>query len=349
MSRTSTSPSMLDGIGRPRRKSTWLRAAPFVLLTLALACGGGPTKPAGTTEGDPTSPPPTETPDTLPPPTPPPPDPGGPNPPPGPVTHVGLAFGPAQMPPGRFSEFSATLYTATDPDTLILALEMARRANTRLFLSLTGNQRNFQSSNGGFDIAKWKQRVDRFRGLDLGPYIAEETIVGHILLDEPWDNTNWNGRPVSLPDVEEIARYSKEIWPSMLTVIRTKYDYLEGYEYPHLDAVRTQYHSRYGPIDDYMAAHLESARSLGLAMIGGVNLLNGGAKNNGSPGRREGQFAMTADEIRSWGRQVLTNPNICAFLMYQYDSVYLARPDIQAALAELSEIARDIPKRACRS
>ena len=57
---------------------------------------------------------------------------------------------------------------------------------------------------------------------------------------------------------------------------------------------------------------------------------------------------MNADELRSWGRRVLTGPYICSFLMYQYDSTYLARPDIQAAMAELSEIARNIPKRDCR-
>jgi hypothetical protein len=107
-------------------------------------------------------------------------------------------------------------------------------------------------------------------------------------------------------------------------------------------------HSRFGSIDQFIAAHSRPSRSLGLAMIGGLNVLNGGSKTSGIPGRREGKFAMSADELRSWGRRFLTDPDICGFLMYQYDSVYLARPDIQAALAELGEIARDIPKKDCR-
>ena len=101
------------------------------------------------------------------------------------------------MPPERFADFSATTYTATDPDTLMRDLETARRANVRLFISFTGNQKNFQTSSGGFDMAKWKQRMDRFRGLDLAPYIEEETIAGHLLLDEPYDKINWHGKPVS--------------------------------------------------------------------------------------------------------------------------------------------------------
>ena len=221
---------------------------------------------------------------------------------------MGLAFGPAHMPPERFSEFSATVYTATDPDTLMLDLETARRANARLYIGFTGNQANFQNSSGGFDMAKWKQRVDRFRGLDLTPYIAEETIVGHLLLDEPYDKTNWNGNPVSLPDIEALAAYSKEIWPSMVTAIRTHYDYLEGYEYPHLDAVRTQYHSRFGPIDDFIAAHIAVSRSLGQAMIGGLNILNGGSKTSGIPGEREGKFAMRCRRAQVLGAQVPDRP-----------------------------------------
>jgi hypothetical protein len=341
----------------------WLRRGPFVLLMLTLACSSGPTKLVGSPgDEDPTTPPtgPPDSPredstpgDTLPPadPTPPPPDSPAPDPPLGPVSHVGLAFGPAQMPMERFSEFSATTYTATDPDTLARDLEAARRANARLFISFTGNKENFQDSSGGFDMAKWKQRVDRFRGLDLAPYIEEETIAGHLLLDEPYDKTNWNGKTVSQQDIEELARYSKEVWPSMVTVLRTHYDYLQGYQYPHLDAVRIQYHSRFlrfGSLDDYIAAHIEVARSLGQAMIGGVNVLDGGSNASGIPGNREGQFAMSADELRSWGGRFLRDPYICSFIMYQYDSAYLARPDIQAALAQLSEVARSIPKKACR-
>jgi hypothetical protein len=261
---------------------------------------------------------------------------------------VGLAFGPARMPSEQFAEFSATSFTVNDADTLIRVLDAARRANARLFISFTGNQENFQDSAGGFDIAKWKQRVDRFRRVDLTPYIADETIAGHLLLDEPYDKSNWNGKPVSQQDIEELARYSKEIWPSMVTVLRTHYDYLEGSQYPHLDAVRIQYHSRFGSLDDYIAAHVAVAKSLGQAVIGGVNLLDGGTEASGIPGKREGKFAMSAQELRSWGRRFLTDPNICAFIMYQYDSAYLARPDIQAAMAELSEVARSIPKKACR-
>jgi len=260
---------------------------------------------------------------------------------------VGLPFGPAQLPPEHFAEFSGTVYTASAPDRLIRDLEGARRAGARLFISFTGNEQHLRDSNG-FSLAKWEQRVDNFRGVDLTPYIADGTIVGHLLLDEPQDPTNWSGKRVSQAQIEEIAKYSKQVWPSMLTVIRAYPDYLQGYQYPHLDAIRLHYVDRFGPIEDFIAAQVQGARALGLGLVGGLNVLNGGSKESGIPGRRAGKNAMSADEVRSWGGRFLSEPYICGFLMYEYDSTYFSRPDIQAAMSDLSQMARSLPEKSCR-
>jgi hypothetical protein len=329
-------------------KTMRVRVSLFVLLVLApAACGpSGPVDPAiATPEGEDSTPPPPTTPDTtdssgtdstVPPPSPPP-----------PVSHEGLPFGPAQLPAEHFAEFSGTVYTATDPDTLIRDLEAARRTGTRLFISFAGSE-EFNRDSNGFSLTKWKQRVDRFRGLDLTAYIADGTIVAHFIMDEPQDPTNWNGKLVSQAQIEEIAKYSKEIWPSMLTMIRAKPDYLAGYQYPHLDAIRTHYLDRFAPLDEFIAAQVQGAKALGVGLVGGLNVLNGGSKESGIPGQRAGKNAMSADEIRSWGGRFLSEPYLCGFLMYEYDSTYFSRPDIQAAVADLAEMARSLPNRSCR-
>jgi hypothetical protein len=277
----------------------------------------------------------------------PPPDSTVPTAPPGAVSHVGLPFGPAQLPPAHFAEFSGTVYTATTPDKLIRDLEVARRSSARLFISFAGSE-EFNRDSNGFSIAKWEQRVDRFRGLDLTPYIDDGTIVAHFILDEPQDPTNWNGKQVSQATIEEIAKYSKQIWPTMLTIIRAFPDYLKGYQYPHLDAIRLQYLDRFAPLEDFIAAQVQGAKALGVGLVGGLNVLNGGSKQSGIPGRRAGKNAMSAEEIRSWGGRFLSEPYICGFLMYEYDSTYFSRPDIQAAVADLSQMARSLPEKACR-
>jgi hypothetical protein len=193
----------------------------------------------------------------------------------------------------------------------------------------------------------WKERVDRFRGVDLTSYIADGTIIGHFLMDEPEDRSNWNGRVVPQAMIEEMANYSKQLWPTMVTMVRTHAYYLEGHQYPHLDATRVHYLDRFSPIDSFINANVDGAKALGLALVGGLNVLNGGSKTSGIPGKWAGKFAMNADEIRAWGTRFLSE-DICAFILWEYDSTYLARPEIREALAELAQIARSLPKRECR-
>ncbi len=360
------------------RKSTWLRASLLLLLVFRLgACDstgpstsadtsvpppgtpgpvGGDSLPGPTPDSVPTLP---ETPDSVPAPpdsseTPipgpdslaPPPDTTPPTDPPAPV-HTGLPLGPAHVPPGHFADFSGTNITPGFPDSLLPLLEAARRADMRVFISFTGGGQHSLDSTG-FNIGKWKERIDRYREIDLTPYLADGTIIGHFLMDEPNDRRNWSGHQVSQADIAEMARYSKEVWPSMVTMIRAFPDFLEGHEYPSLDAIRIQYVPRFGPIDAFINNQVQGAKALGVAVVGGLNLLNGGSGESGIPGRREGKYAMSADEIRDWGSRWLAEPYICAFLMYYYDSAYQSRPDIQAALSELSEKARDLPKKECR-
>jgi hypothetical protein len=260
---------------------------------------------------------------------------------------VGVPFGPAHVPPERFADFSGTLYTATNPDTLLRDLAKARLAGARLTISFTGNEQYLRDQNG-FSIAKWEQRVDRFRGVDLTSYIDDGTIIGHFIMDEPQDPSNWSGKRVTQAQIEEIAKYSKQVWPTMLTVIRSFPDYLEGYQYPHLDALQVNYLNKFGSIDDFVAAQVQGAKSLGLALVGGLNVLNGGAPTSGIPGEAEGKYGMNGDEIRSWGGKYLSDPYVCAFVVWEYDPEYLSRPDIKAAFADLSQVARSHPEKTCR-
>ena len=362
---------MMSDAGRnnsstPRRPATGrLRAGLHLFLALALtSCGSGPVNPDDGNLGTdgpngpplqpidsvPPVPPPIDT--TLPPPPPdtvPPPDTLTPPPPgtPVPPTFEGLAFGFAQTPVASFGEYSATVINANDTTKLRSDLESARRTNTRLFISFTGNEENLRSGTG-FDIGKWKARTDRFRGVDLTPYIAEGTIMGNYVMDEPEDKANWNDTRVPPAVVEEIAAYSKGIWPTMPTMVRAPAGYLAGQQYSALDATRVQYLDRFGAIDSFIPANIKGAEQLGLALIGGLNVLNGGTGESGIPGRKEGKWAMGPEEIRRFGKLFLAEPYICAFLIFEYDSTYLARPGIRDALAELAGIARARPKKECR-
>jgi hypothetical protein len=265
-----------------------------------------------------------------------------------------LPFGPTHIPPERFGgtyggSFNGTQISAVldnGADCLIPYLEAARQAHMRVFINLTGNEQFLRDANG-FSLTKWKTRVDRFRGDSIEPYIADGTILAHLLVDEPNDKGNWSGKTVPLPDIEEMARYSKEIWPDMATYIRTKPDFLIGYSYPDLDALWFHYLPRFGPIDQFITEWYGQAHALGLVVIGGLNILNGGDPSTGIPGKEPGRFAMSPDMIRSFGEKLLEQPGQCAFLLWEWQDALLARPDIKAAIDELGAKARAYPAASC--
>jgi hypothetical protein len=169
-------------------------------------------------------------------------------------------------------------------------------------------------------------------------------------MDEPSDVTNWGGTQVKPAEIEEMARYSKEIWPTMAVIIRAWPKYLKGYQYQYLDAAWAQYHSRFGPIEPFIANNVRDAKEIGLALVIGLNVLAGGGKD-GLPGfwKNVGDIkSMTADQIKTWGETYLAEPYACAFITWQYDSAYFARPDIQAAFDDLAAKARAHPTVPCR-
>lgn len=261
--------------------------------------------------------------------------------------HVGIPIGPAQQPVATWTtEFNSAVYVAV-PQTLLSDLELARRLNMRLFVSFTGSSQNLVNGSG-FSITIWKQRVDRFRQFDLSSYIADGTIFGHFILDEPSDASNWNGHTVSQADIEEMARYSKQVWPTMETMIRAWPDYLKGGKYPDLDAVRVQYHVRFGDLNQFITKNAQAVSDLGLALVGGLNVTKGGGTQSGLPPYEVGRYPMNATQVRTFGSRFLSEPSVCAFVMWDYRSDYFERPDIMAAMADLSRQAAKLPNRPCR-
>jgi hypothetical protein len=259
-------------------------------------------------------------------------------------------MGPNHIPPTKFGTvFTGTQITATlenGRSCLLADLAAARRANIRVFISFTGSERHYVDANG-FSVALWKQRVDRFRNVDLTPYIADGTIMAHLIMDEPTDPSNWNGKIVPLADIEEIASYSKQLWPTMPTMIRTWPEYLKPYPFHHLDAIWFHYLDRFAPLDGFIAQHFPTARALGLNIVGGLNVMNGGSAQSGIPGKKAGKYAMSADELRSWGEKILAEPGMCAFLFWEWNEAYLSRPDIKAAMADLLAEAQNYPASSC--
>ena len=251
----------------------------------------------------------------------------------------GIPFGTFALPKNEFGELYNGGLSIIWPKFLLAELAEIKARGGRVVLSLTGNENYYKDGDGHFSLSRWKERVDAYRGVDFSSYIEDGTIIGHYLIDEPNDAYNWNGKPVPGPVVEEMAAYSKQLWPGMATIVRVDPGYLAGWSAPyrHLDAAWAQYVTRKGTAEDYIRRNIADAQRLGLALLTGLNI------RKGAPGGTE----MSASLIESAGSTILKESYPCAFISWQYDARYLSRSDIRGAMQSLAPRARSRSSKSC--
>lgn len=224
------------------------------------------------------------------------------------------------------------------PNYLLSELAEIKAKGGRVALTFTGSQDYFKTSQGHFDLNKWKARVDRFKSVDFSGYVNDGTVIGHYLIDEPNDATNWNGQPIPPSVVEEMARYSKQLWPSLPTLVRVDPDYLD-HDHRYVDAAWAQYLSRRGPVDEYIRRVVSDAQARGLGLVVGLNVLRGGTPNG---------TAMTAKQVEEYGSALLSSGYPCAFLSWKHDAGYVAGSAMGAAMDALRRQAQNRSGRTCR-
>ncbi len=251
----------------------------------------------------------------------------------------GIPFGTSALPTSWFgSRYNGALRNIW-PGSLRSELAAIKARGGKVVLMFAGNEKYYKDGSGHFSLDKWKNRIDRFRGVDFNSYVSDGTIIGHYLIDEPNDPANWNGRPVSASTVDEMGRYSKQLWPSMPTIVRTEPDYFT-FNPRYVDAAWAQYLSRRGDVGSYIRKQVSDAQNRGLQLVVGMNVIKGGTPNG---------TQMSASEVKEWGSTLLSSTYPCAFISWQYSSSYLNNSGIEDAMSYLRNKAENRSSRSCRS
>ncbi|HJR16248.1 MAG TPA: hypothetical protein VJ808_05290 [Gemmatimonadales bacterium] len=252
----------------------------------------------------------------------------------------GIPFGAFAQPLVLYGPtYTGGLLNPEKPEFLLSRLDAIRDAGGRVVLTFPGSSGNYTNPDGTFNFDLWKMRLDRFSGVDFDAYITDGTIVGIYLIDEPNCPSCWGGQGITQEAVEEMAQYSKSLWPTMTTIARVDPTWLNGFsgEYVHLDAGWAQYVVRKGDVNTYLAGNVAAAQSKGLGLVVGLNLLGGGLN----------QTSLTASQVKNFGSVLLGSPYPCAFISWKYDSAYFSRSDIKSALGFLSKKAKRHPAGSC--
>ncbi len=229
------------------------------------------------------------------------------------------------------------------------ALHAARDRRLRLVLNLAGGGRRYSNPDGTFNLELWKARVDAYRDVDFSPYVTEGLVLAHFLLDEPGAVGTWGGQPVSRADIEEMARYSKSIWPALPTAVRATAEWLGRGDtaYASLDIAWAQWS---GPNrgagsgrtpERFRDENVAWAKELELGLIFGMNYLNGGNGSSGVRGTEQHPelWQMSAAELAHVGTLLAAAPYACALLSWRHDEPFERRPEVRVALDSVARVA----------
>lgn len=252
----------------------------------------------------------------------------------------GLPFGLFEGKTKALGDPYTSAMQTVQPDGVLRDLAAARAHGARVILNLAGGAAKYTDGDGHFDLERWKARIDRYLPIAdrLNGYVADSTLLAIMLVDEPFALKRWAGKPVPMATLDEMARYSKSLFPGLPTAIRQEPSRLRGYAWQHLDTGWAQYTARKAGTADFIAKEAGAARTLGLGLIVGLNITKGG---DGSSGFGHGdEWSMTGDEILRNGRILLGEPYACAFISWDGRPNVVGRPDVAAALRELAMAAR---------
>jgi hypothetical protein len=238
----------------------------------------------------------------------------------------GIAFGPTQPPISALdgSKYDGALRPALGADSLRALLDSAAAGGFRIVVSVP-NQAS-RADDGTFSIKKWKEAVARYSTVDLGAYAAAGVVIAHYLIDEPNCASCWGGTAVGVGTLEQLAKYSKSIWPTVPTLVRVVPSYFPNPP-RYVDAAWAQWPSPYGYTPgmtpaQYRDQHVAAAKARRLGLILGMNVLNGGDGSSGIVGTSLTKWQMSAAEVDSIGRLFAAEPYACAVLNWRYSVNY---------------------------
>ena len=248
---------------------------------------------------------------------------------PSPVWGRGIPLGQFDPQESEFGRPYTGAVTATRRSSLPALLRSAQSTKIRLVLNLAGGQRRYVDPDGTFNLELWKREIDQYRDVDFAPYVTEGLVLAHYLVDEPLSPDTWGGRAISMEEIEEMAHYSKSIWPSLPTTVGgVRPRLLRGFDWHYLDIAWPQWA---GPLqgagagrtpEEFRDENVAYAKELGLGLIFGLNVVNGGDGSSGIPGTRQGHWRMTGAELQHAGVTLADTPYACAFFIWRHDPEY---------------------------
>ena len=284
-----------------------------------------------------------------------------------PFGSYGMWDGNALMPNTEMFNSNIQSYT---PGNIIERLAVARQKKMRVMLALTGGARAQYLTDGVFDYAKWKARMDAYNTSTIRQAIAQAVadgvVIGNSVMDEPHndggpgnESNSWGpAGTMTKARVDDLCRYQKAMFPTLPAGVNADHRGFEPNEsYMVCDFSISQYRAGKGDIHEYRESALAMGRRDGHKIAFSMNLLNGGTRDSDKDGKWEcpigptggyGTYApncqMTAAQVEEFGKTLSQG---CALFMWMYDEQFMGKSANQTAFRNVREALDRITPPTC--
>ncbi len=281
-----------------------------------------------------------------------------PVPPPAQTGRLGIPFGVSGLLLAKVGPAPFTMsFDGYDAANISSRLDEARAANVGVLMNMTGGHHRNYITNGAFDLAKWRAKVDTYNTpavkAAIAAAVANGTIVGTSVMDEPQNTTpgkSWGG-VMTKELVDQMCFYVKDMFPTLpVGVVHDHRVFEPDKDYRQCDFILSQYRLSKGDIQSFRDRGLAFAKRSGIEIAFSLNVLHGGVPGTTCPKWGDdpgGQLCpMSPEQVRSWGMALGSAG--CALNMWRYEPAYFDDPDIQAAVRAVAESLAQLPRKDCR-
>ena len=296
----------------------------------------------------------------------------------GSVVLKGLPFGPFGAWDGASQLYPNTAvftsshgaYTAGN---LLDRIAVARAKGLRLMLAMTGGARSQYLTDGVFDLAKWRAKLQTYNTAairsEMAKAVADGVIVGNSVMDEPFNTggpgneaNSW-GPPGTMTKarVDQMCREVKAIFPTLpVGVFHDAKAFEPSKSYAACEFIMAQYRYGKGALTTWRAEQLALCTRDHHGCLFSINVLDGGQRDNdgdsawecpvpatGGQGSYPPNCAMTPAQVEESSRYLFAE-SCGAGVYWRYSETYMAKPANQTAFRTVATFVAGLPWRPCR-
>lgn len=286
------------------------------------------------------------------------------------VSYTGRMFGPN----GLWATWTDVLYgpapftgskNFTAASGLVTQIQAARAMKHRLMLTMTGGPHSRYSTNGRFDIKKWRATMATYYTASiksaLAAAVADGTVIGNVMVDEP-EHISWGRNPdaFSKPLIDQMASEIRAVFPTLplgINIGPPSYKWHASETYKQLDFVIYQYNNYITNGNIVAWRDLVKAQAAKDNVVPGfsLNILDGGVQDrdghygcNGSGQAGLGTYypncRMPSSMVLSYGQALAPSGCMLMFWMFNRDFIVNAL----SAMKTLATLNAGLSPMACK-